>query len=158
MAVKHELDLLRGSVAHEPTAPVAPTRKAVREATDALIHDALLRDDLPALVATSATVMCAVATALLRHGHEPDVADLVEGTQALIESGRDVLDRGLMLQSAETIKCGSVMLELAVRGLCAALSVPYDAALAEVVQARAAGQSPDVRPLLAEAGLLAAVE
>lgn len=154
--MKHELDLLRASVAHDPAAPAAPSRKEVRQATDALINDALLRDDLPGLVTLSCASMCAVATVLLRHGHEPGVADLVEGTQALIESGRDVLDRGLMLQSADTINCGAVMLELAVRGLCAALGVPYDQALAEVVRARTAGEGPDVRAVLADAGLIPA--
>lgn len=154
--MKHEMNCMRPHVAHDQAAPVAPTRKALRAATDALIHDALLQADLPALVTLSCDVMREVAAGLLRHGHEPGVGDLVEGAQAMIENGRAVMDKGLMLQSAETINCGAVMIELAVRGLCAALGAPYDAALAEVVRARAAGEAPDVLGLLVGAGLVAA--
>ena len=64
------------------------------------------------------------------------------------------MDRGLMLRNWETVRCGSVMLELTVRGICAALSVPYDIVLAEVLRAQQAGENPAIRRVLTEAGVL----
>lgn len=154
--MRFELDTLRASVAVEPDAPSNPTRKELREATDRLIHSALLVNDLPELVHLSAETMCTVATALLRFNREPTVPDFVEASQALIEQGRAVMDKGLMLRSWETVSCGAVMLELTVRGICAALSVPYDRVLVEVHRARVAGENAQVRQILIDAGLVAA--
>lgn len=153
--MKHELDLLRDSVPVDADARTEPTRKDLREATDELIHSGLLVNDLPELVRLSAETMCTVATALLRFEREPAVPDLVEAAQALIEQGRAVMDKGLLLRSWETVQCGAVMLELTVRGICAALSVPYDRVLTEVVQARAQGRNSAVRQILIDAGLVA---
>ena len=152
--MRYELDLLRAGVTPEPDAPSNPTRKELREATDQLIHSALLVNDLPELVRLSAETMCTVATALLRFEREPGVPDFVEAAQALIEQGRSVMDKGLMLRSPETINCGAVMLELTVRGICAALSVPYDEVLREVAQARAQERNAEVRSILVKAGLV----
>jgi hypothetical protein len=116
--------------------PTTPSRKRIRESTDAVIHEALKRDDMPALIRTMCTVMLEVAQTLDIHDEEPDVADLVEAAQALIEAGRAVMDRGLQLQSWETTKCGAVMLELTVRGMFAACSIPYDEALLAVYEGR----------------------
>jgi hypothetical protein len=152
--MKHELDLVRASVTPDKTQGSAPTRKDLREVTDRLIHDCLLANDLPDLVCMSAETMCVVATALLRFELEPQVIDFVEAGQALIEQGRAVMDKGLMLNSELTTNCGAVMLEITVRGICAALSVPYDKVLAEVHRARMAGENAAIRPILIEAGLL----
>ncbi len=157
--MRFELDTLRASVPPDPDARTEPTRKQLREATDAVIHDALLVNDLPELVRLSAEAMCSVATALLRFELDPQVPDFVEAAQALIEDGRAVMDKGLMLRGWETTRCGAVMLEITVRGICAALSVPYDKVLAEVHRAQQAGENAgrsaaDVRAILIEAGLL----
>jgi hypothetical protein len=156
--MRFELDLLRESVPPDPEQRTEPTRKHLRETTDALIHGALLVNDLPELVRMSAETMCSVATALLRFEINPDVPDFVEASQALIEDGRAVMDRGLTLRSWETTRIGAVMLEIAVRGICAALSVPYDKVLPEVHRAQLAGENANVRAILIEAGLLKAEE
>ena len=155
--MRFELDTLRATVAPEPEAPSNPTRKELRETTDELIHSALLVNDLPELVRLSAETMCTVATALLRFEREPGVPDFVEASQALIEQGRAVMDKGLLLRSWETVQCGAVMLEMTVRGICAALSVPYDQVLIEVHRARVAGENAQVRQILIAAGLVADV-
>ena len=156
--MRFELDLLRGSVETDPSQRSEPSRKGLRETTDRLIYGALLVNDLPELVRLSAETMCVVAEALIRFDRDPGVPDFVEAAQALVEQGRAVMDRGLMLTSAETINCGAVMLELTVRGICAALSVPYDRVLVEVHRARGAGENPTVRQILIEAGLVATLE
>lgn len=152
--MRFEIDLVRPTVQPDPAAPTAPTRKEIREVTDQLLHDALLVNDLPELVLLSAETMCTVATALIRFDKDPTVPDFVEAAQALIEQGRAVMDKGLMLRSPETINCGAVMLELTVRGICAALSVPYDEVLTEVVRAREQDRNPEVRRILVKAGLV----
>lgn len=156
--MRYELDLVRAAITPDPTQRTEPSRKRLREVTDALIHDALLIDQLPELVRLSAETMCTVAETLLIFEIEPDVRDLVDATQALIEDSRAVMDKGLLLRSWETVRCGSVMLEVAVRGLCATLSVPYDHVLAEVHRARLAGENPLVRPILVAAGLMKSPE
>ncbi len=152
--MKYELDLVRPYAPPDPAQRSEPTRKALREVTDRLIHDALLVNDLPDLVRMSAETMCVVAEALVRYEQDPQVIDFVEAAQALIETGRGVMDKGLLLRSWETTNCGAVMLEITVRGLCAALSVPYDKVLGEVHRARVAGENAAIRPILVEAGLL----
>lgn len=152
--MRFELALVRDAVAPDPGQRSDPSRKRLREVTDALIHDALLVDQLPELVRLSAETMCTVAETLLIFEIEPDVRDLVEATQALIEDSRAVMDKGLLLRSWETVRCGAVMLELVVRGLCATLSVPYDEVLAEVHRARLANENPRIREILIAAGLM----
>lgn len=152
--MKHELELFRALVEVDQDARTEPARKELREITDQVIHQALLVNDLPELVRLTAETMATVATALLRFGRDPQVPDFVEASQALIEAGRSVMDRGLMLRSWESVSCGAVMLEISVRGICAALSVPYDKVLGEIHRARAAGENANVRSILIEAGLL----
>lgn len=154
--MRTELDLLRATVTPDPDQRTEPSRKVLRETTDTLIHGALLVNDLPELVRLSAETMVCTATVLLRYAQEPDVPDLVEAAQALIEDSRTVMDRGLMLKDWATTRTGAVMLELTVRGICAALSVPYDAVLAEVHRAQRAGENAAIRPILVKAGLLKA--
>jgi hypothetical protein len=157
--MRFELSLVAesaGAIADKRDA--TPARKALREATDDLIHNALLIDDLPELVTLSARAMLQVATTLYQRELEPDVQDLVQATQALIEDSRTVMDRGLMLHDQPTAQCGAVMVELVIRGLCATLSVPYDDVLREVHRAQLAGENPMVRPILERAGLLKPIE
>lgn len=152
--MRFELDTFRDGVAVEPDIRTEPTRKELRETTDDLIHGALLVNDLPELVRLSAETMAVVATALVRFDRDPQVPDFVEASQALIEQGRAVMDKGLMLRSWETVCCGAVMIEVTVRGICAALSVPYDRVMAETKRARDAGENPAIHRILTEAGLL----
>ena len=152
--MRFEIDLVRPSVQPAPGDSTAPIRKELRQTTDELIHSALLVNDLPELVRLSAETMCIVARALVRFENDPQVPDFVEASQALIEQGRAVMDKGLLLRNSETINCGAVMLELTVRGICAALSVPYDQVLTEVHRARIAGENAAVRPILVKAGLI----
>ena len=156
--MRFEIDLVRPSVQPAPGDSTAPIRKELRQTTDALIHSALLVNDLPELVRLAAETMCVVATGLVRVDRDPQVPDFVEAAQAMVETGRAVMDKGLLLNSPETINCGAVMLELTVRGICAALSVPYDRVLVEVHRARGAGENPTVRQILIEAGLVATLE
>jgi hypothetical protein len=153
--VKFELDLLRSST--EPAGTVTattPDRRALRQTTDALIHDALLVNDLPELVRLSAETMCVVAATLVRAQRDPQVPDFVQAAKTLIEGARGVMDRGLMVHDWPTVECGAVMIEITVRGICAALNVPYDKVLVEVHRARVAGENPAIRAILVEAGLL----
>lgn len=152
--MRYELSLVRDSVTVDQSQPVAPLRKELREATDALIHEALLVNDLPELLRLSADTVLCTARILARLGRDPEVPDFVEGAQALIEQGRAVADRGLQLNSPETLLCGAVMLELACRGVFAALGAPYDQVLAEVDRAARVGEAPQVRPLLIASGLI----
>lgn len=152
--MRYELDLVRASVIAAPGENVNPSRKALRETTDAVIHDALLVNDLPELIRLTAETMICVATTLACYEQSPEVPDFVEAAQAMIEAGRAVMDRGLMLQDWPTTNCGAVMLELTVRGICAALGAPYDRVLAEVHRAQLAGENANVRSILTEAGLL----
>lgn len=152
--MRAELDLCRSSVTPNPTEPTTTSRRALRETTDDLIHSALLVNDLPGLIGLSAETMVCVAQTLLKYEQDPQVPDFVEAAQASIEQGRAVMDRGLMINSWETVRCGAVMLELTVRGICAALSAPYDTVLAEVLRAQQAGENPNIRRVLVEAGVI----
>jgi hypothetical protein len=150
--MRHELNLVQAGITQDPKAPTTAFRRALREGTDALIHDGPI--DLVEVVARSCQVMLTVACTMATYGHEPQAPDFYEAAAACIENGQAVMDKGLMLQSQETINCGAVMLEITVRGMCAALGVPYDQVLAHCYEAQQAGQSPDVRALLAAAGLV----
>lgn len=152
--MKFEMTLFGPGVTPNPSAPTVPARKALRETTDSLIHNALLVNDLPGLVAQSAEVIALVARTLLQFEQEPEVPDFVEAVRAHIENGRAVMDRGLTLNDWDTVRCGAVMLEITVRGICAALSVPYDLVLAEVHRAQQAGEVADIRRMLVEAGVI----
>lgn len=154
--MRFELDTFREGVAVETDARTEPSRKTLREATDLLIHNALLVNDLPELVRLSAETMADVATILVRYARDPQVPDFVEASRALLVEARDVMDRGLMLRSFELVDCGAVMLEIVVRGICAALSVPYDKVMLEMKRARDAGENPEIRRILTDAGLLKA--
>ena len=102
--------------------------------------------------------MCTVAATLVQQEIEPDVHDLVDAVQDLIRPARDVIDRGLNIDRPEYVRCGSVMIELVIRGLCAAIGAPYDAALAEVARAQRDGDEADIHGVLVRAGLIQEVK
>jgi hypothetical protein len=129
--MKQEMALVAATC--DPTLAGNAARKTLREQTDVLIREALQLNSLPALAAHAGQVMLTVAQILVNAQAEPDVPDLIEATQALIEDGRAVMDRGLMIDSRETLLCGAVMLELACRGIFHALGLPYEAVLSAVL-------------------------
>lgn len=136
--MKQELAIIRASREALPPGvdaikpSVSASRREVREATDFVMREALESNDLATLAAAAARLMLTTATVVDRHGIEPDVTDLIEAMRALVEDSRAVLDRGLMIDAHATARCGAVMVELAVRGLCAALNFPYGDLLAAV--------------------------
>lgn len=158
--MKFELDLIRASAAapaltHEDLDPLPavrmptePSRKAIRLATDAAIHDALRRDSMIALAESLAQTMLAVASALETYKVEPGVEDLVEGSSALIEDARTIIDKGLVLRDWALVNCGAVMLEIVCRGVCSCLGIPYE----DTVRAVHAGTG--LREVLIKAGKL----
>lgn len=141
--MRYEMSLVRADFEGVEPLPRTALRAQLRQATDALIHDALLENNLPALVQLCGSTMLTVASTLVQVRQEPDVPDLVEAAQGLIEDARNVLDRGLMLDVPETTKIGAVMVELIARGLCAVCSVDYDKLLAYLYAQRVAGAEPD---------------
>lgn len=157
--MKEELEIVRAArPAEEPLPegverlkqPTVASRRAVRELSDFVIHDALRRDDLPGLAVSLAKLMLGVAAVIDRYDVEPHVGDFVEAATALIEDARTVMDRGLTIQDWNTVKCGAVMLEITVRGIAAALNFPYSSLL-EVAQ-----NGGDARAVLVASGHLEA--
>lgn len=155
--MKQELELVRSARAPRdeslsPRAqPTAGARKTIREVTDAVIEHS---HDLVALTKTLAATMLVTAEVLDDFELEPDVYDFVEAAKLLVAASRTVLDRGLLLTAWPQAKHGAVMLELTVRGICAALGVPYDEVLREVHAAGVEGYEVDIAPILLRAGLL----
>jgi hypothetical protein len=153
--MRFELDAFRDQVEQvPPSTDTQATRREIRETTDALIHDALLVNDLPELVRLSAESIGAVARALLRYNREPQVPDFVEAAKALLETSRSVIDKTLLLRQWDEFAYASVMVEIVVRGVCASLSIPYDEVLREVAAARKEERNADVRGILVRAGLI----
>lgn len=152
--MKFELTLVRPTITSDPKAPTAPSRLLLRQASDRVLHDALALNDLPGLVETACDTMLVVAGVLAKYEQDPQVPDFVEGAQACIENARAVMDKGLLLQSWETVNCGAVMMEITLRGICATLGMPYEKVLARCHAARAAGESPEIRALLIAEGVI----
>lgn len=71
----------------------------------------------------------------------PSIEDFREASVALIEDARAVFDRGVMVDDMATMRCGAVMLELTVRGMCAALGQDYEEAMRAVHE----GREPPIR-------------
>jgi hypothetical protein len=150
--MKFELDLVRAGKKPVPDGvaeikqSVTMSRRDIRLISDEVIGNALLKNDLPSLAASCCGLMLTVAKAVDDHDIEPDVPDFIEAAQALIEDARAVIDRGLQIDRDEVAKVGAVMVELTVRGICAALNFPYD----DLMRAVAAGL--DVREVLVASG------
>lgn len=125
-------------------------RKELREVTDAIINEALPSNDLTLLVYLSCEAILEVARCLDDMSEEPQLLDFVMAASEHLQNARATMDRGLLLQDWETVRRGAVMMELTVRGVCAALSVPYEEVLAT---ARVSGYEP-VRGVLRRAGLV----
>jgi hypothetical protein len=153
--MKFELDLIRPDrpLDDDPKARRRDTtahRKELREVTDAVINEALPSNDLTLLVYLSCEVILEVARCLDDVSEDPTLLDFVLAASEHLQNARATMDRGLLLQDWETVRRGAVMVELTVRGICAALSVPYEEA---VSTARVSGYEP-VRGVLRRAGLI----
>lgn len=110
----------------EPSKELVNTvRKGLRVAADALIHDALLKSDKPALEEHVHSLMRSVAGALVYVQQRPEVADFVYAAKSLVETGQHVMDKGLRFGHAEDIRIGAVMIQLACYGVCYALDFAY---------------------------------
>lgn len=132
--MKFELDLVRQDrpLDDDPKARRRNTtahRKELREVTDAIINEALPSNDLTLLVYLSCETILEVARCLDDMSEEPELLDFVMAASEHLQNARATMDRGLTLQDWETVRRGAVMVELTVRGVCAALSVPYEEAL-----------------------------
>lgn len=129
--MKFELELIRSGPRVE-FASRQDARKELRLATDALIHDALKKNDIKHFYIEAGRAMLTVARICDQYRFEPELVDAVEGGVALIEQGRAVLDRGLTINSHETSVIGIVMMGFAIRGICESFHVPYEALLKAV--------------------------
>lgn len=130
--MKWEQDLVRELGAPlEPASPadVLSGRRVVRLASDVLLLDGLRTNTLPPLVEGCCGTMLALARVLNRHQLEPDVPHFIEAAGALIEDARTIFDAGFRVDDKDKAMVGAVMLEITVRGICAALSVPYEDAM-----------------------------
>lgn len=153
--MKYELELVRKNrpLDDDPKARRRDTtahRKELREVTDAIINEALPSNDLTLLVYLSCEAILEVARCLDDVSEEPELLDFVMAASEHLQNARATMDRGLLLQDWETVRRGAVMVELTVRGVCAALSVPYEEALST---ARVSDYEP-VRGVLRRAGLI----
>lgn len=139
--MKQEIDLLKSSEAANDAPLDTPTfarvgndqinphRAVIRQATDAFILEGLRVGDVPKVATAAAASMLNVASVLVFAGLNPTIDDFVDGSAALIEAARAVIDRGLMLRDAATVMQGACMIEQAVRGACACLGIAYEAVL-----------------------------
>ena len=150
--MKHEMILASSLPAKMAATSTTASRRELRIRTDALIADGQI--ELVEGVERACQIMLTIGSILEAHQLDPHEGDLIEATCASIENGRAVMDKGLLVDSEVTTKCGAVMLEIAVRGMLASLGVPYDNVLAECHRARVAGEDPKVRELLEAAGLV----
>lgn len=113
--------------------PTEPMRRMVRETTDYLLNEqGLLAGKQEMVAAQAAGVVLAVSRILVAVEEVPGAMDFIGAASSLIEGGRSVMDRGLMLRDWDAVVRGAVMLELACRGTCHAIGVPYEATITTV--------------------------
>lgn len=130
--MKFEQDLVRkpGAPLHLPTREdCTVARREIRMVTDVLLVDGLRLNTLPPLVEGCCATMIVLAKALNRQELEPEVPHFIEAAVALIEDARTIFDAGMRVDDLDKALVGAVMIELTVRGICAALSVPYEDAM-----------------------------
>jgi hypothetical protein len=73
--------------------------------------------------------MLSVAEAVADLGADPDEHDLVRGAMAAIAESFNELDRAMLLNDWAAVSTAAVRVELVLRGLAAALGLPYVALL-----------------------------
>lgn len=143
--MKQELEIIRaGVVKIKPS--TNDSRRSLRVLSDALLQWAHGNASIEGLATGCGALMLDVARIVDAHDVEPDIPNFLEAIQAVVETGRAVMDKGLMIDSPETTKCGAVMMEISVRGIAAALNLPYGELLQTVKD------GGDVQALLVKSG------
>lgn len=134
--MKFELNLVRGG--ERPDVPrikpvsATPMRKQLNETVATAVREALQNASLLPVAEGLSRVMLVVAAIVDMFDAEPDIADFVVAAMRSIDNAQSILDRGLMIHNWEEVRQGSVMMEIAVRGVCAALGIPYNSVLEAV--------------------------
>lgn len=146
--MKFEQDLVGREPIPLGRVPSTEARRDVRVITDAFIFDALRANQMQPLLDGACDTMLTLARALNRHSIEAEVPDFMEAAVALIEDARTVFDAGMRVDDHDRAKIGAVMLELAVRGILAALDKPYY----ELMKARHAQENDDGSKTVGGAG------
>ena len=138
--MKTELDLVRGVAApllpvNEALRPlvIAACRKSLNTATTKLVHEGLLKSDLPMVSETLAELMVSTCRILITLDLEPDVENFVYAGAELVSVLRKNLDDALRADDPEEIKLCAVMAELVVKGFCSALDVPLHELMVKVL-------------------------
>lgn len=131
-------------------------RRVIREQTEALINRALLANDFIELANEVAGLALVAAGTAVRFGQPPTIKDFVLSAKDSVEDARAQLDRALMIRDWEGVRVGLARLEIIWRGVCACLSVPYEALLRERHRSIMEGTPIDkdrIRAILTEAGI-----
>ncbi len=137
--MKQELELLRAEHPRVDTdiatpfdrlrETMNPHRAAIRIASETVVREGLEVGDMAKIATAACATMLTVAETLYSINLEPDVNDLVDGARLLMEAARHQADKGLMMRDAAMVQCGSVMIELVVKGICYSLGIDYEALL-----------------------------
>ena len=148
-----ELEMVRSTA---PSVDVSGTgiltaRKRMNESCHALVHDAILKNDLTILSEKLAVLMTDVSRTLLGLGVEPDLENFAYGCAELVGVVRKTMDDALRFSNLDDFKLGSVMAEVVIKGICATLCLPLDKLMAEVLAAEVEGRAPDIGTVLNKA-------
>lgn len=156
--MKFEIDLIAEDVeqARESGATgswpdTVSVRRGLRGITDQALTEGLRLNKWVPLIEGMCLTMLTTAKTARCYSCTPDVPDFIEATHALIENARAVIDKGLTVNSEETVKCGIVMMEMSVRGMFTVLGFTEDRYRAMVTAVRDGG---DIEALMTEWGYM----
>ena len=144
--MKTELDMVRGEQQQEFSA--VEVRKQLNEAAHALVHDAVLQNDLPALAEKLAEMMLTTARTLMVAKVEPDLENFVYAAAEVVANARKAIDDALRFDNKDDLKLGAVMMEIVLKGIAATLNLPLEKLMREVLLAETCGSEPDISGIL----------
>jgi hypothetical protein len=128
--MKTELDMVRATSWGAPalTDEMARTsaRKRLNGAANTLVHDAVLKNDLPALTEKLADMMIVTARILVEQELEPDLENFVYACAELIGGTRKAMDDALRFDNLDDFKLASVMMEVVLKGMAATLGLSLE--------------------------------
>jgi len=101
-------------------------RKRLNEAANSLVHDAVLKNDLPALSKGLAHTMIVTARTLVELELEPDLENFVYACSELIDGARKAVDDALRFNNLEDLRLASVMMEVVLKGIAATLGLSLE--------------------------------
>jgi hypothetical protein len=127
---------------------VVATRKQFNKAANSLVHDAILKNDLPLLAEKLADMMVVTARILVGLRLEPDVESFAYACAELVTTVRKNFDDALRFDKEDDVKLAAVMMEVVLKGISATLALPLEKLMAEVLAAEAEGRGAYIRPLL----------